>query len=63
VPPDGLAIWPVCQQVMAVRVNVVVAVRACRYPEPPPGQLDANVSSARKEAEPLASAMLDKMTV
>ena len=52
-----------CQQVMAVRANVVVSVRSCRYPEPPPGQLDADVSSVRKEAEPLASAMLDKITV
>lgn len=52
-----------CQQAMAVRANVVVAVRACRYPEPPPGPLEADVSSLRKEAEPLASAMIDKITV
>ncbi|MCV7007968.1 serine/threonine-protein kinase PknH/PknJ [Mycobacterium gordonae] len=52
-----------CQQALAVRANVVVAVRACRYPEPPPGQLEAGVSSVRKDAEPLASAMLDKITV
>jgi serine/threonine-protein kinase len=52
-----------CQQVMAVRPNIVVGVRACRYPEPPPGELNADVSSVRNDAEPLASAMIDKITV
>jgi hypothetical protein len=52
-----------CQQVMAVRANVVIAVRACRYPEPPPGELNADVSSVRKDAEPLASAMIDKVRI
>jgi hypothetical protein len=51
-----------CQQAMAVKANVVVAVRACRYPEPPPGQLEADVSSVHKDAEPLVSAMIDKIT-
>jgi hypothetical protein len=51
-----------CQQAMAVRTNVVVAVRACRNPEPPPGQLEADVSSVHKDAEPLVSAMIDKIT-
>jgi serine/threonine-protein kinase len=52
-----------CQQVMAVRANIVVGVRACRDPEPPPGELNADVSSVRNDAEPLASAMIDKITV
>jgi hypothetical protein len=51
-----------CQQVMAVRANVVVGVRSCRDPEPPPGQLDAPVSSVRNDAVSLANAMLDKIT-
>lgn len=52
-----------CQQVMAVRANVVVGVRSCRSPELAPGQFDADVSSVRKDAEPPASAMIDKITV
>jgi serine/threonine protein kinase len=52
-----------CQQVMAVKANVVVEVRSCRTPEPPPGELEAPLSSVHKDAEPLASAMLDKITV
>lgn len=52
-----------CEQVMAVRANVVVGVRACRYPEPPPGDYNADVSSVRSDATPLASAMIDKITV
>jgi hypothetical protein len=51
-----------CQQVMAVRANVVVGVRSCRDPEPPPGQLDAPVSSVRDDAVSLANAMIDKIT-
>lgn len=50
-----------CQQAMAVRANVVVSARSCRYPEPPAGQLDADVSSVRPDAVPLANAMLDKV--
>jgi len=52
-----------CHQVLAVRVNVVVGVRACRYPEPPPGDYIADISSVRSDAAPLASAMIDKITV
>jgi hypothetical protein len=51
-----------CQQAMGVRANVIVGARSCRYPEPPAGQLDADVSSVRKDAEPLANAMLDKVS-
>jgi hypothetical protein len=52
-----------CQQVMAMKANIVVGVRTCRNPEPPPGELEAPVGSVRKDAEPLVSAMLDKITV
>lgn len=52
-----------CEQVLAVRVNVVVGVRACRYTEPPPGERDADLGSVRNEAGPLAGAMIDKITV
>lgn len=52
-----------CQQVMATRVNVVVGVRVCRDPEPPPGELNAEISSVRSDAAPLSSAMIDKITV
>jgi serine/threonine-protein kinase len=55
------AIGSACQQAMAAKANVVVAVRACRAPEPPPGQLEADVSSVHKDAEPLVSAMIDKI--
>lgn len=51
-----------CQQVMAVRSNVLVSTRSCRFPEPPPGQLDADISSVRNDAQQLAEAMLDKIT-
>ncbi|RFZ63182.1 Serine/threonine-protein kinase PknF [Mycobacterium marinum] len=51
-----------CQQAMAIRANIVVSVRACRYPKPPPGQLNADVSSVSNDAERLAVAMLDKIT-
>jgi serine/threonine-protein kinase len=51
-----------CQQVMAVRANVIVGMRSCRDPEPPPGQLDAPVSSVRNDAVSLANAMIDKIT-
>jgi serine/threonine protein kinase len=51
-----------CQQVIAMRANVVVGVRSCRNPEPPPGQLDAPVSSVRNDAVSLANAMIDKIT-
>jgi hypothetical protein len=51
-----------CQQVMAVRGNVLVGARSCRFPEPPPGQLDADISSVRNDAEQIAEAMLDKIT-
>lgn len=50
-----------CQQAMAARNNVLVGVRSCRNPEPPPGQLDANIGSVRDDAEQLAGAMLDKI--
>ena len=49
------------QRAMAVRANVVVGVRSCRNPEPPPGQLEAPVSSAHNDAAPLANAMIDKI--
>lgn len=52
-----------CQQVMAVRANVVTVVRACRNPEPPPGEYVADISSVRADATPLANAMIDKITV
>ncbi|OBY29092.1 hypothetical protein ACT18_24970 [Mycolicibacter kumamotonensis] len=52
-----------CQQVLAVRANVVVGVRACRDPEPPPGDYVADISSVRSDAVPLAAAMVDKITV
>lgn len=52
-----------CQQVMAVKATVVVEVRSCRDPQPPPGELEAPLSSVHKDAEPLASAMLDNITV
>lgn len=55
------AIGSACQQAMAAKANVVVAVRACRDPEPPPGQLEADVSSVHEDAEPLVSAMIDKI--
>jgi hypothetical protein len=48
---------------MAVSANVVVAVRSCRYPEPSPGDYIADISSVRSDATPLASAMIDKITV
>jgi PknH-like extracellular domain/Protein kinase domain len=50
-----------CQQVMAVRANVVVGARACRSPELAPGQFDADISSVRTDAQQLAGAMLDKI--
>jgi serine/threonine-protein kinase len=52
-----------CQQVMAAKANIVVEVRSCRDPEPPPGELEAPLDSVHKDAEPLVSAMLDKITV
>ncbi|MGV0625955.1 sensor domain-containing protein [Mycolicibacter minnesotensis] len=51
-----------CEQVLAIRANVVVGVRACRYPEPPPGYYIAEISSVRSDTAPLASAMIDKIT-
>jgi hypothetical protein len=47
---------------MAVRANVGVGVRSCRNAEPPPGQLDARVSSVRDDAVSLADTMIDKIT-
>lgn len=52
-----------CQQALAVRANVVVGVRSCRDPKPPPGELNADVSSVRNDADQLATAMIDKVTV
>jgi PknH-like extracellular domain len=50
-----------CEQVVAVRGNVLVSARSCRFPEPPPGQLDANIGSVRSDAEQLGEAMLNKI--
>lgn len=52
-----------CQQVMAAKANLVVEVRSCRDPEPPPGELEAPLESVHKDAAPLVNAMLDKITV
>lgn len=52
-----------CQQVMAAKANIVVEVRSCRDPEPPPGELEAPLESVHKDATPLVNAMLDKITV
>ena len=47
----------------AAKANIVVEMRSCRDPEPPPGELEAPLGSVHKDAEPLANAMLDKITV
>ncbi|MBZ4521834.1 serine/threonine-protein kinase PknH/PknJ [Mycobacterium avium] len=52
-----------CQQVMAAKANIVVEVRSCRDPDPPPGELEAPLESVHKDATPLVNAMLDKITV